>query len=528
MALLRNTSTLKKRRLEATIVLAYLAVFLCGLYLGMLISDGWTNSADVTNAFSQPGKLGTRNRILMSADTQGKNLRAKPHILPEGPIFLPAKESTAKSAKAVQGVLSTQVALQKAKLATKKGILYDNLPYSKPEVRTTKLPRIYQTSKSIAGCLFIMDDTIRLLEWLAYHYTVLPLSHLMVAIDPNSKQTDRIMEILDSWKGKINIKAYRNDTEWLDLPWDYGYSRSIRHPNGELMTWYREKSSEIYFGQVHKRRQNYFCVHCMRHMKQQGMDWTIITDSDEYLMFNYKHKQQEDPTVYDAIKRGVSKEDIDKDRKKMARYREKLPPLEARATIADFIHQEKLKTKCIMFPGLQFTSYESKIDDVFRDVPSGINPFHLVTLRHRKAGLREGAFSKSMVDVSQGMIEDYTMETNVNVHVPNKLLCGMNGNSGSRQDYISSLFRLHHYRSGTWESFIERVADRRANMTIDRFMERNIKPRLIDDDIRPWINWFVEKVGMDEAKRLLVNPLAEAYTRFKDLPVHARISGVGL
>ena len=508
MVVLRNTTTLKKRRVEATIVVVYLSVFIFGIYFGVLISDGWNKSADATNAFRIADKLSTRNRILMSAASQGKNLRAKPQILPNGPIFLPAKESTAISPSSVKGVSLTHVALQEAKIAT---ILYDNLPHSKPAVRTTKLPRIYQTSKSIAGCLFIMDDTIRLLEWLAYHYTVLPLSHLMVAIDPNSKHADKIMEILDSWKGKIHIKAYKNDTEWLDLPWDYGYSRSIRHPNGQLMTWYREKSSEIYFGQVHKRRQNYFCVHCMRYMKQQGMDWTIITDSDEYLMFNYKHEREEDPNVYDAIKRGVSKDDIDKDRKKMARYRELLPPLETRATIADFIHQEKLKTKCIMFPGLQFTSYESRIDDVFRDVPSGINPFHLVTLRHRKAGLREGAFSKSMVDVSQGLLEDYTMETNVNVHVPNKLLCGMNGNSGSRQDYISSLFRLHHYRSGTWESFIERVADRRANMTIDRFLERNIKPRLIDDDIRPWIKWFVEKVGMDEAKRLLVKPLAQAY-----------------
>jgi hypothetical protein len=59
----------------------------------------------------------------------------------------------------------------------------------------------------------------------------------------------------------------------------------------------------------------------MRYMKQQGMIGPSFTDSDEYLVFNYKHEREEDPTVYDAIKRGVSKEDIDKDRKKMARYR---------------------------------------------------------------------------------------------------------------------------------------------------------------------------------------------------------------
>ncbi|KAI2496644.1 hypothetical protein MHU86_17847 [Fragilaria crotonensis] len=332
-----------------------------------------------------------------------------------------------------------------------------------------------------------MDDTIRLLEWLAYHYTVLPLSHLMVAIDPNSQKTDRIMEILGTWQEKIHIKAYRNDTEWLDLPWDYGYSRNIRQPDGKLMKWYTEKWPEVYAGQVHKRRQNYFCVHCMRYMKERGMDWTILTDSDEFLLFNYKHHKQEDTKVYDSLKRGVDKEDIDKERKRIAPFRERLPSLELRATIADFIHQEKLRTKCIIFPGIQFTSYESSRDKVFQGVPADVNPYHLMTLRHRKAGPREGSFSKTMIDVSQGVLEDYTMETNINVHVPNKLLCGTNGYSGSGKDYISSIFRLHHYRTGTWESFIERAADRRAKMTVERFIERNIEPKVIDDDIRPWI-----------------------------------------
>eukprot|EP00546_Thalassionema_frauenfeldii_P011815 CAMPEP_0178908602 /NCGR_PEP_ID=MMETSP0786-20121207/8013_1 /TAXON_ID=186022 /ORGANISM="Thalassionema frauenfeldii, Strain CCMP 1798" /LENGTH=94 /DNA_ID=CAMNT_0020580521 /DNA_START=292 /DNA_END=573 /DNA_ORIENTATION=- len=94
-----------------------------------------------------------------------------------------------------------------------------------------------------------------------------------------------------------------------------------------------------------------------------------------------------------------------------------------------------------------------------------------------------------MVDVSQGTFDDYSMESNFNIHNPNKLLCGLNGHSGSSQDYISAIFRLHHYRTGTWESFIERSQDRRANMTVDRFMERNVEPHLIDDDIRPWLAW---------------------------------------
>jgi len=394
---------------------------------------------------------------------------------------------------------------------------YKDLPSSQPFQRNS-LPLIYHTTKTMAGCLFIMDDTIRLLEWLAYHYTVLPLSHLMVAIDPNSQQTDRIIEILVAWDDKIEIKAYRNDSEWLDLPDDYGYSRNVRNAKtGKYMKWFQEKKSNIYFQQVHKRRQNYFCVHCMRYMKQKGMDWTIMTDSDEYIMFNYIHEKEENRSLYDTIRRGVTADDIDKERQIFEPYRKRLPSMMLKATIADFLQQEKPRLKCVKFPGLQFTSYESERQIVYKNVPEGVdvNPYHLVTLRHRKAGNRQGVFSKTMVDVSHGTFDDYSMESNFNIHNPNKLLCGLNGHSGSSQDYISAIFRLHHYRTGTWESFIERGQDRRANMTVSRFTERNIEPQLVDDDIRPWIAWFIEKVGQEEAKRLLFHPLSKAYALYQ-------------
>jgi hypothetical protein len=37
-----------------------------------------------------------------------------------------------------------------------------------------------------SACLIVKDDNRILPEWLAYHYTVLPLRHLIVAIDPLS------------------------------------------------------------------------------------------------------------------------------------------------------------------------------------------------------------------------------------------------------------------------------------------------------------------------------------------------------
>ena len=40
---------------------------------------------------------------------------------------------------------------------------------------------------SWSACLLLKDNNIILPEWLAYHYTVLPLRRLIVAVDPSSK-----------------------------------------------------------------------------------------------------------------------------------------------------------------------------------------------------------------------------------------------------------------------------------------------------------------------------------------------------
>ena len=73
------------------------------------------------------------------------------------------------------------------------------------------------TNKTMAACLLVNDDTIKLTEWIAYHYTVLPLSHLIVAIDPNSLLEDKIHAVLDLWKDRLqHLEVWTNDT-WMTL-----------------------------------------------------------------------------------------------------------------------------------------------------------------------------------------------------------------------------------------------------------------------------------------------------------------------
>jgi hypothetical protein len=49
-----------------------------------------------------------------------------------------------------------------------------------------------------AGCLLLKDDNDRLSEWIAYHWLVLPLKYLVVAVDPTGTTSPE--KILNLWK----------------------------------------------------------------------------------------------------------------------------------------------------------------------------------------------------------------------------------------------------------------------------------------------------------------------------------------
>jgi hypothetical protein len=238
-------------------------------------------------------------------------------------------------------------------------------------------------------------------------------------------------------------------------------------------------------------------------------------------MYNFLHTSEEDPTFYGEITKGVTIDDIDRERERVAEIRKKLPPLSRHVTIADWLGGQHNSVSCWRIPGLLMSSYESAQEFRDRDVPREINASHLMTLRFRKSARRIGNFSKVLLDVSWGELSDYVWDAVQNIHNPHKRLCGMNGLTGSGADYIASVFRLYHFSAGTLETHVERIKDRRAtgrNISFSRFQHRNVKPLYEDDDIRPWIPWFVEKVGMAEVQRLLVNPLRERYNEFESHP----------
>ena len=55
----------------------------------------------------------------------------------------------------------------------------------------------------ISACLLVNDENPRLPEWIAYHYQILPLRSLIVAVDPASRSSPA--EILDRWKNIMGL-----------------------------------------------------------------------------------------------------------------------------------------------------------------------------------------------------------------------------------------------------------------------------------------------------------------------------------
>ena len=99
-------------------------------------------------------------------------------------------------------------------------------------------------------------------------------------------------------------------------------------------------------------------------------------------------------------------------------------------------------------------------------------------------------------------------------------MCGRTskkGFSGSGADYISSLFRIHHYKAGTIESYLERAGDWRGGGLWRFYFDRNMEPVGENSDLAPWFKWFIDKVGMDSVNKLLMEPLNSTYEEISNL-----------
>ena len=58
-----------------------------------------------------------------------------------------------------------------------------------------------KNDQGLSACLLINDENPRLPEWIAYHYHILPLRSLTIAIDPASRTLP--LDIIKRWAGEL-------------------------------------------------------------------------------------------------------------------------------------------------------------------------------------------------------------------------------------------------------------------------------------------------------------------------------------
>ena len=360
----------------------------------------------------------------------------------------------------------------------------------------------HATDQEASACLIIKDDNPRLIEWLAYHYQVLPLRTLILTADPLSRTSPK--EVLDRWRN--NVK----DLEiivWDEYDFDFNGTSIITPDN---------KDSDLFTlaEQALVARQRSFYSSCAIHLKKMKKSWVFIVDVDEYVAFNKAH--HDDPSKTEELENHLNAlPEIKRSRQRkhrwrthfeenLLRLRRNLPEI-GQETVMEYIHRIRedpfspfvTSTNYVM-PRLFFSSKEpSRLETSMPpSVRTSFDPLKFDTLRYfrhaEKGSFKWNRYGKSMLDVSRIPFEHLRPVIHEHLGV------------GYTDDYDSvfysqSLFRVNHYL-GSWDAY-SREGDDRRNRNDYRGKARINEGTTFD--MQPWLEAFVQNVGIDRALKLL-------------------------
>jgi len=312
----------------------------------------------------------------------------------------------------------------------------------------------------------VKDDNHILPEWIAYHYTQLPLRHLVVGVDPLSNSPPT--EILRRWNRTsskhVESDEYPNmDMEiqmWGDEQIYRGMDPEEAFKNAYHIAHMRKNMEGEEVIRLNNRLM-FFFSRCMEYHKLQGRTWVLLIDSDEFLTFNYMHSNDVTDPPRPAIQElapKLSNESLGQLRwwRRRTNYQmdvqKRLPPAET-TTIAEFIlaeadqHPWKFEDiACYSFPRLMYGAQESEESQVRAGVPDGVDPYKLQTLRFirhsPKIKNNKNRSGKNMIDVSRLSLKDL-WKTSGSPHHTLENECW-------QEFRFNTILRANHYL-GSWE-----------------------------------------------------------------------------
>jgi hypothetical protein len=294
---------------------------------------------------------------------------------------------------------------------------------------------------SFSACLLIRDDNHFLIEWLLYHYFVLPLRHLIVLVDPASRTSPS--RIFQRYRANSSLDI----VEWTHDD-DYSTAAEFAQAGQVVRQYFGADIGEDLI--LHRTRQRMFYYRCLLHHQRRNRTWVALLDSDEFLRINYQTTHRMVSSLVNASIRAPAMTEPGSVMKLLK---------QVLALPANLQHNYSLSTPCIQVPRVRFGSKESSTAHVQRGVPDslagshGWNSSHLLTLRYRRHATSSdyvsNRISKALVDVSRLTSDEQDLNDTAvdlqpvtSIHRPVRKYCTQRGlHIRSHQQ----LFLVHHY-----------------------------------------------------------------------------------
>jgi hypothetical protein len=360
-------------------------------------------------------------------------------------------------------------------------------------------------SVPISACLLIKDDNAILNEWIAYHYHVLGLRLILVAVDPSSIESPT--SLFQHWE-RITLEMGDPLTvvEWSDvnfMPPEFlkrGYYVSPEFISGDAKRskWHEGHEDEAtviadnLLVSNHRFRQATFLSSCLRYMRNHNRTWTVHIDTDEYVVIN--------PFLLRQAMRFNSLF-IPKNLSQASTVMEVL-----QGVLSDTRLRRQANFPCISMPRLLFGSVEDEMPARVHNHMLGFNANRLETLRwkyHTSYNDTErNAQPKVIIDVSQSPRNDEMFQRKpFSIHRPSKALCRRIDQLDFKTPGRFPL-SVNHYL-GTWERYYARNDTRRSARAYN--FKANVSDAR-DEWITSWVLGFMERVGSQRAMDLLFGP----------------------
>lgn len=341
-------------------------------------------------------------------------------------------------------------------------------------------PSVHRVSNKIArafaACVVVKDDNHWLSEWLAYHYFVLPLRHVIFIRDPLSRKSPQ--KVLERWKKRIDFEEVTDQDIF---------------PTRIFRTWNRSGANlglaHNMYVYLHRQRQMFFLSHCLRMLKHSNRNWVLLADPDEFVVPNHYLNRS-------------------------------MPPIDQPGSVFDTIQQlerhKNRRLKCLHVPRIQIASTDSDPDSIQGDLPKSLlNASHFLTTRwiyHNGEHVHGPVHSlgkflggKNIVNIRRLFAAEIPIQVD-SVHNVIPRLCSPSAEESTRLNHTDNWLVINHYL-GTYEQYTYRDDPRDA--ILHRTKRQNWwfkagQPSTHRDNYtRLWLNGFLNQLGQEEALRLL-------------------------